>query len=307
MSGFTKMKRVTDPLDAEARARIVGRGSDYFSGGGNCSPQSDDDDTFSSLSELFLGFNADDDSGGDSCPDDCERGDSTSSVREFGGGGACGAAECLIKSVVLDLRDAYKKVLMAHVWKAVQVFSCARSSREIVRRNVMAYLRNCGYNAAICRTKWEGSGGLSAGNYEFIDVLRAENNSARYYIDLDFAAEFEIARPTESYDRLMQHMPRVFVGTGEDLKRISKAVSDAAKRSLKSRGLHLPPWRKNRFMQNKWLGPFRRTTTVFPATFASAQPVNRSYGVKCRAVGFDAAVNGGHLLLLSTTRTRLLG
>ncbi|KAL0436697.1 UNVERIFIED_CONTAM: hypothetical protein Sradi_0377600 [Sesamum radiatum] len=116
----------------------------------------------------------------------------------------------------------------------------------MMRRNVMAYLRNCGYNAAVCKTKWESSGGLAAGNYEFIDVLRKEY-STRYFVDLDFASEFEIARPTNSYERLLQHVPRVFIGTSEDLKQILKLVSDSARRSLKSRGLHLPPWRKNRF------------------------------------------------------------
>ncbi|KAL0389894.1 UNVERIFIED_CONTAM: hypothetical protein Scaly_0346500 [Sesamum calycinum] len=160
-----------------------------------------------------------------------------------------------------------------------------------------------GYNAAICKTKWESSGGLTAGNYEFIDVLR-KDSSTRYLVDLDFASEFEIARPTNSYDRLLECMPRVFVGKSEDLKQILKAMSDAAKRSLKSRGLHLPPWRKHRFMQNKWLGSYRRTGNVFPASLSSPCPANRSYTVECRTVGFDTAVNGGRLFVPATARTR---
>ncbi|KAL0390274.1 UNVERIFIED_CONTAM: hypothetical protein Scaly_0384500 [Sesamum calycinum] len=194
-------------------------------------------------------------------------------------------------------------MLAAHVWKAVQVFSGLRSNKQMMRRNVMAYLRNCGYNAAICKTKWESSGGLTAGNYEFIDVLRKEY-STRYFVDLDFASEFEIARPTISYERLLQYVPRVFVGTSEDLKQILKLVSDSARRSLKSGGLHLPPWRKHRFMQNKWLGPHRRTVNLFPASFSSPSTAKQGYGVKCRAVGFDASVNGGQLLFPATARTR---
>ncbi|PIN14021.1 hypothetical protein CDL12_13368 [Handroanthus impetiginosus] len=171
------------------------------------------------------------------------------------------------------------------------------------RRNVMAYLRSCGYNAAICKTKWQSSGGLTAGNHEFFDVIRTEN-STRYFIDMDFASEFEIARPTDSYERLLQHLPRVFVGTSEDLKQILKVVSDAARRSLKSKDLHLPPWRKHRFMQNKWFGPYRRTENLFPVSFSSPSTAKQSYGVKCRAVGFNAAVNGGNLLFPATARTR---
>ncbi|KAI3461824.1 hypothetical protein Pfo_018487 [Paulownia fortunei] len=300
MSGFTRMKRVTDPLDDMAKARIVGQdriGPDYVSSGSEYSAQADDDVTSSSLSELFFGFNVDDaeDSSPESGGSDCERDPSMCDTS--------GANVDLIRPILQDQRDAFKNVLTVHVWKAVQVFSRVRTNKQIVRRNVMAYLRNCGYNAAVCKTKWESSGGLTGGNYEFIDVLQTEH-STRYFIDLDFAAEFEIARPTSSYERLLQHLPTIFVGTSEDLKQVLKVVSVAAKRSLKSRGLHLPPWRKHRFMQNKWLGPYRRTQNLFPVSFSSPSPANHSYGVKCRAVGFVAAVNGGHLLFPATARTR---
>ncbi|KAI3450813.1 hypothetical protein Pfo_007478 [Paulownia fortunei] len=300
MYGFTRMKRVTDPLDDKVKARIVGRDRaepGYVSSGSEHSAQADYDVTSSSLSELFFGFAVDDD--GESSPEsndsDSERDPSMydSSYRNVD----------LIKPILLDQTDEYKKVLKAHVLKAVQVFSCVKSDKQIMRRNVMAFLRDYGYNAAICKTKWESSGGLTAGNYEFIDVLK-KDSSTRYFIDLDFASEFEIARPTNSYERLLQYLPRVFVGKNEDLKQILKAMSDASKRSLKSRGLHLPPWRKHRFMQNKWLGSYRRTANLFPATFSSPSPVNKSYAVKCRAVGFDAAVNGGRLLFPAPARTR---
>ncbi|KAL0417987.1 UNVERIFIED_CONTAM: hypothetical protein Sradi_1212200 [Sesamum radiatum] len=301
MSGSTRMKRVTDPLDDKAKARIVGRdriGLGYVSSGSEYSAQADDDVASPSLSELFFGFNVHD--AGDESPEsggsDCQRDRSMCEMNEY-------ASVDLIKPILEDQRDAFKRMLAAHVWKAVQVFSGLRSNKQMMRRNVMAYLRNCGYNAAICKTKWESSGGLTAGNYEFIDVLRKEY-STRYFVDLDFASEFEIARPTISYERLLQYVPRVFVGTSEDLKQILKLVSDSARRSLKSGGLHLPPWRKHRFMQNKWLGPHRRTVNLFPASFSSPSTAKQGYGVKCRAVGFDASVNGGQLLFPATARTR---
>ncbi|KAL3616314.1 hypothetical protein CASFOL_039704 [Castilleja foliolosa] len=305
MFGFTRTKRVTDPLDDEAKARIVGRGRigpDYVNSVSESSPDPADDDvtTSSSLSEFFYGF----DDAVESLPDigdpaDCGR---DPSIRDSGGD-----AVDLIKSIVqiMSQRDAFGNLLAAHVKKAVQVFAPRVGSyknKEIVRRNVMAYLRNCGYDAAICNTKWESCGGLSAGGYEFIDVLRP----ARYIVDLDFAAEFEIARPTECYERLMQHLPAIFVGTIDDLKQILKVASDAARRSLKSGGLHMPPWRKHRFMQNKWVGPYRRAGNVFPVSVLTASSsVKKGHGVKCRAVGFDAAVNRGGLFLFpAIARTR---
>ncbi|KAL3828937.1 hypothetical protein ACJIZ3_017739 [Penstemon smallii] len=302
MSGnvSTRMKRVTDPLDDKVKARIVGRVTfeqDYVSSGSEHSAQTDDDVTSPTLSELFFdfGFNDNDDSSPETNESDSERDPSTYNTIDVN--------LDLIKPIVLDQNDAFQKVLTDHVLKAVQQFLCV-TSKQILRRNVMTYLRDCGYNAAICKTKWESTGGLTSGNYEFIDVVRTEY-SARYFIDLDFASEFEIARPTCSYERLLQYIPKIFVGKCEDLKKILKAVSDAARRSLKSRGLILPPWRKHRFMQNKWFGPYRRTTNIYPASFSSLPSAKESYGVvKCRAVGFDVTVNGGHVLLPASGRMR---
>ncbi|XP_057808454.1 uncharacterized protein LOC131022929 [Salvia miltiorrhiza] len=294
MYSLTRMKRVTDPLGDKVKARIVG-----FSSGSEYSAHADDDVTSPSLSELFFGFGG----GGDSSPENCDSdSESDSSSRE-----SCCRNADLIKPIVLDRTDEFRNVLTAHVMNAVQIYSsCLRSDnyKQVLRRNVMAFLRNCGYNAAVCKAKWPSSGGLTAGSYEFIDVLTVDPSSpapVRYFVDLDFAAEFEIARPTAAYERLLQLLPRVFVGKIDDLRRILKAVSDAAKRSLKSRGLHLPPWRKHRFMQNKWLGPYRRTTNVVTVSKSS---VETGYGVKCRAVGFDAVGDGGRLMIPAAARTR---
>ncbi|KAL2486308.1 Protein of unknown function (DUF506) [Abeliophyllum distichum] len=184
------------------------------------------------------------------------------------------------------------------------MFSGVKPNRQILRRNVMAFLREKGFNAAICKTKWESSGGLTAGNYEFIDVVLSD--SKRYFIDLDFASEFVIARPSNLYQHLLQYLPRVYVGKSEHLKQILKVTSDAAKRSLKSKGLYLPPWRKHRFMQNKWLSPYRRTANLFPATFSSDPGAFiHVCAVKFRTVGFDVTIHGGERWFLpATARTR---
>ncbi|PWA92559.1 hypothetical protein CTI12_AA078980 [Artemisia annua] len=149
----------------------------------------------------------------------------------------------------------------------------------------MLYLQQQGYNAATCKTKWLTNGGLNGGNYEFIDVVRSDTND-RYYIDLSFASEFSLARETKEYTRLTRHIPRVFVGKGDDLKKLVKLVSDAGRRSLKMKGLIFPPWLKNRFMQMKWFGPHRRTVGYIPTVNSSLNVV------KCSAVGFNAVSNG---------------
>ncbi|XP_075478940.1 uncharacterized protein LOC142519799 [Primulina tabacum] len=296
---YARMKRVTDPLDERVKARIVGRDEfdlGYVSSGSEHSAHDGDDVISLTLSGLFFGFNGD---AGDLALDGTE-------VSEHNAervSDSNGVNVDLIEPILRDQRDLFQEALLRHVMSALQVFACVKSSKQTTQRNVMAFLRNFGYNVAICKTNWDSSGGLSAGNHEFIDVIRTEQNM-RYFIELDFASEFEIARPTESYDRILKCLPAIFVGTSDILKRILKVMSDGAKRSLKCRGLLLPPWRKHRFMQKKWLGNYRRTTNIFPASFSSPSPVNQRNSVKCRAVGFDAGVNGGCVLLPATARTR---
>lgn len=298
MYGAMRMKRVTDPLNDKVKARIVGRvDPGYVSSGSEHSGHGYDDVTSPTFSELIFGGDED----GDSEP---ERLHDSDSERDSPVYESMSRNADLIKPILMDNSDEFQHVLKTHALKALQMFSCVKSDKSVIRRNVMAILRDRGYDAAICKTKWQSSGGLTAGSHEFIDVQMTDS-ATRYLIDLEFASEFEIARPTTSYERLLQSLPAVFVGKGEDLKRILRAMSDAAKRSLKSRGLHLPPWRKHRFMQNKWLGSYRRTTNIFPASFATPLDVNRNSAVKCRAVGFVATLNGGGgLLIPATARTR---
>ncbi|OVA08665.1 Protein of unknown function DUF506 [Macleaya cordata] len=212
--------------------------------------------------------------------------------------------------------DSFRLFLLNHVSKAVTIFSSLGSNnKEIFRRKVMFYLRESGYNAGICKTKWESSGGLTAGNYEFIDVIRSESSDGatcqvRYFIDVDFVGEFDIARPTEQYSKLLKVLPRVYVGRSEELKQIVKLMCDAAKRSLKCRELYLSPWRKNRYMQAKWFGPYKRTVNQIPSS--SSFPLgfdSNKFAVKCQtSVGFNVVggnCNGnGRFCIPAATRTR---
>ncbi|KAF5741300.1 hypothetical protein HS088_TW10G00296 [Tripterygium wilfordii] len=282
MAGFRRAKRVTDPLDDNARARIFG-GQGQLSSVSSGSEHSGDDDT-PCLSELVHGFLEEDaDSEKPGYDSSSDRVDSVTDCVE--------SVLDILKSTTNSDVDSYKNLLSNHVMKAMEVFSCLRSEKPMLRRNVMSFLRELGHNAAICKSKWDSSGGITAGSYEYLDVVVQSKTSSkkqnRYTIDLDFASEFEIARPTSQYSRLMQSLPVVFVGRSEDLKRIVRAMCDATRRSLKSRDLSVPPWRKNRYMQNKWFSPYRRTTNLVPAnTFTPANVV------KCRFVGFDDAVSG---------------
>ncbi|KAK8650802.1 hypothetical protein V6N13_140426 [Hibiscus sabdariffa] len=296
MASFRRrIKRVTDPLDDRVKAQLVGAG--YFSSGSQHSSSSnavgDDSPCLSELVHSFLEDNH----------------DATVTDPETGSGTFTPEADCvdsklddtasleiIVKSTAVSHMDSFGNLLVADVSKAMEMLSFSKTDKAISKRKVMAYLRQAGYNAAICMTKWSSSSaGITAGSHEFIDVVQSVSSmwQNRYFIDLDFASEFEIAMPTSEYSRLLQYCPKVYVGKGEELKKVVRAMSDSAKRSLKSKELSLPPWRKNRYMQNKWFAPYRRTTNQSPEnsisqTGATVHPINV---VKCRYVGFDDAVN----------------
>lgn len=124
-----------------------------------------------------------------------------------------------------------------------------------------AGLCDLGYDASVCKSRWEKSPSVPAGEYEYVDVIL---DGERYLLDVDFRSEFEIARSTKTYRSVLQLLPSIFVGKENRLQQIVTFVSDASKQSLKKKGLHFPPWRKAEYMRAKWLSPYDRSpsTTV---------------------------------------------
>lgn len=226
------------------------------------------------------------------------------------------------------LKHAFRRDLHAAVTAAVERHghlinsNCSSGGgavdggKSAFRRSVMSTLRDAGYNAGVCKSRWGGTSGVSAGSYEYIDVIRPGSSPVaqgeRYIVDVGFGAEFEIARPTEEYTRVAAELPAVYVGRHDELKPALRVLADAAKRSMRESGMHVPPWRKLRYILAKWLGPYKRTTKAEPAAPGSSSTSNAaaaaagafnmpqsSFGpaafqklpatavVQCRAVGFQ--------------------
>jgi len=119
--------------------------------------------------------------------------------------------------------------------------------------------------------------GLPGGDYEYIDVVfPGEAGSSvlpreRVIVDLDFRAQFQVARPTPQCEAALLAAPVVFVGRAERLQQLVDALSDACRASLKGQGMHLPPWRKGEYLRAKWLAPYKRTTNALAAPTSAAQ------------------------------------
>ncbi|KAF2298242.1 hypothetical protein GH714_020816 [Hevea brasiliensis] len=156
-----------------------------------------------------------------------------------------------------------------------------RSSHGFKRR-LMSRLREQGFDAGLCKSRWEKFGRHPPGEYEYVDVNIDGN---RFVVEVFLAGEFEIARPTTGYAALLDAFPLVFIGKPEELKQVVRLMCSAIRRSMKEMDLHVPPWRRNGYIQAKWFGPYKRTINEIPVS-KRLEPSD-SFAAK-RSVGFEA-------------------
>lgn len=163
------------------------------------------------------------------------------------------------------IRRATKEALRE--LKLVDTFcACERKvtegCRNCLRRELSDRLRNAGYDSAICKSKWRSSPYIPSGEHSYIDIIDrsfSKKREVRVVIELNFRAEFEMARGSDEYNHLIGHLPEVFVGKSERLRAVIKIMCSAAKMCMKEKKMHMGPWRKQKYMQAKWLGPCERT------------------------------------------------
>ncbi|KHN18313.1 Inositol-3-phosphate synthase [Glycine soja] len=82
----------------------------------------------------------------------------------------------------------------------------------------------------------------------------------RYIVEVSLAGKFEIARPTDQYSSLG---------------------------SMKRMNLHIPPWRRNMYMQAKWLSAYKRTTNAVATKRASLSLSSNESLFPKRSMGFE--------------------
>ncbi|OVA05363.1 Protein of unknown function DUF506 [Macleaya cordata] len=173
---------------------------------------------------------------------------------------------CEVLKSLVPCDSIAERNLLADTAKIIEMNkSCKLKAdcRKIVSDGLLAL----GYDVAICKSRWEKCPSYPAGEYEYVDVIV---DSERLLVDVDFRSEFEIARSTGNYKAVLQSLPSIFVGKADRLQQIVSIASEAAKQSLKKKGLHFPPWRKAEYMRAKWLSPYTRlaaagaTTTTKP-------------------------------------------
>ncbi|KAH7517284.1 hypothetical protein FEM48_Zijuj09G0047200 [Ziziphus jujuba var. spinosa] len=173
---------------------------------------------------------------------------------------------CEILKGLVPCASVCERNLLADTAKIVEKSKICKPKDDVSRMIVADRLSAMGYNSSICKSRWEKSHSYPAGEYEYIDVII---QGERLLIDIDFRSEFEIARPTKTYKTILQTLPYIFVGKADRLQRIISVVSEAAKQSLKKKGMHIPPWRRAEYVKAKWLSPHTRETLSSPSSKAS--------------------------------------
>ncbi|XAR66280.1 hypothetical protein NMG60_11012456 [Bertholletia excelsa] len=155
----------------------------------------------------------------------------------------------LVNSLMLSMRDTDLHLVKSGPCNA----SC-------IRFCLVKLLRHSGYDAAVCTSRWQGSGKVPGGDHEYIDVLnhKANGSSERLVIDIDFRSHFEIARAVEPYDRILSSLPVVYVGSLTKLEKFLQVMADASRSSLRQNSMPLPPWRSLAYLQAKWHSPYIR-------------------------------------------------
>ncbi|XP_074579010.1 uncharacterized protein LOC141835491 [Curcuma longa] len=270
-----RAKRATAALGEDAKARLV---AGYASSSG-----SEHETAFSSLVHAFFECDADD---GHDSDDDQIKFESDS--RDSSLLRAAAEVADLVREWTED-DDPFRLRLLSDVSVSSVGLAALRLRGTAYRRAVMTRLREKGYNAGVCKARWESAGNLVAGSYEYVDVVTEEEDGRRYIVELSFAAEFEVARGGKGdYKEVTEALPEVAVARPEELLQVVRVAAKAARRSLKAQGLHVPPWRKTPYMVAKWLGPYRRTTNS-AALSSTGAPAVGAGEAKYRAVEFATA------------------
>ena len=83
-------------------------------------------------------------------------------------------------------------------------------------------------------------------------------SSERLIVDIDFRSHFEIARAVDSYDRILNSLPVVYMGSLTRLEQLLQLMVEAARSSLKQNSMPFPPWRSLSYLQAKWNSPYQR-------------------------------------------------
>lgn len=296
-----RFKRITEAFDDVARARLCqSSGSEHST------------NSVTDLSDLVDSFFEGDAGGrGKSCGENKVR--DRQEETEYQEAESFYGTNSETKEMLIDLigddaddeDDRAKRAIRSEVETLCR--NLENSSSEGFKRHLMTLLRQGGFDAGLCKSRWEKTGRHPAGEYEYIDVLNSGN---RYIVEVSFGGQFTIARPTKTYKSLLEIIPNIAVIKPNKLKQVVRLMCAAMRTSLKTKDMLVSPWRKNGYMQTKWFGSYKRTTNPLPSrstavsAYGNGEFNGRSFqGFEC----FPAAVVGRNYCRKEGERMHVVG
>ncbi|CAK9171557.1 unnamed protein product [Ilex paraguariensis] len=165
-----------------------------------------------------------------------------------------------VDQYVSDLLSVVNSLMLSIKGIDLHTVKSGPCNASCIRFSLVKLLRFSGFDAAVCASKWQGSGKVPGGDHEYIDVVNYNDtgSSERFIIDIDFRSHFEIARAVHTYDYILNSLPVVYVGSLTKLNQFLQVMVEAARSSLKQNSMPLPPWRSLAYLQAKWQAPYNR-------------------------------------------------
>mmetsp|Transcript_28598 Transcript_28598/g.54009 ORF Transcript_28598/g.54009 Transcript_28598/m.54009 type:complete len:221 (+) Transcript_28598:308-970(+) len=146
-----------------------------------------------------------------------------------------------------------QRKLHEHVRAAVRSGALSDDRHELLDA-VCGELCSHGYGAFVSHSRGSGAAGLLSFRHSFIQVSvdNGESVSGKWsaasnstlVIEPQLREEFQIVRPTPQYQRMLEALPREFVGTSSQLAAIVEFMSERMAESFRHRGMCSPPWRQ---------------------------------------------------------------
>ncbi|XP_044510095.1 uncharacterized protein LOC123228687 [Mangifera indica] len=139
--------------------------------------------------------------------------------------------------------------------------SCSKAScvnggcTHCLRRLVVNLLRDNGFNASLCTSQWKRTKNCPGGRHEYIEILTVAPGRKKqlpFVVELEFRDQFEIAKASDEYKKLVAQLPEIYIGKAEYLRTLVRILCDAAKRFMEEKKIHMGPWRTRSFMEMKW-------------------------------------------------------
>lgn len=163
-------------------------------------------------------------------------------------------------SVNIKLREEIERIIEEA--KNTDFCSCEKPKSDdgcinCFRKTVVKLLRQKGYNAKLCTSKWKSTKEIPGGMHEYIQVIvntHGRKKQIPVLIEPELRDQFKIAKACNEYQKLVNQLPEYYIGKFDYLNAIITVLCEAAKQSMKEKKLYRGPWRKRKFMEMKWSG-----------------------------------------------------